>query len=258
MRDPQRRRHTRSATRAALVAAAALAALAAPSIAAGGAGATATGAQLSASAAPTKAVFGTSVVVSGTLAEGGAGVLGATLALQADAYPFLGWATVAHTTTGSGGSFVFSGLSADENVRLRVVREEPVLGVAGVQPSSSAVMSVYVDPHAILKTRSLGPGRVQLTLRLAHTTAGGGDRRGSIMASWFAAARGTRVFRLVASTPTREIAPGLTFASAVINPPARRFVYRVCLNPPWERAMGTATGHGRCPTASYTVAHDVR
>ena len=71
------------------------------------------------------------------------------------------------------------------------------------------------------------------------------------------AAPGTRVFRLLATTPTRELAPGLTYASAIVDPPAKRFVYRVCLNPVWERAMGRVDGHGRCPRGDYAVGHSV-
>ena len=57
---------------------------------------------------------------------------------------------------------------------------------------------------------------LSLTLRLRHTTQGPGT--GSSPAAWFVAAPGTRVFRLLATTPTRELAPGLTYASAIIDP----------------------------------------
>jgi hypothetical protein len=61
------------------------------------------------------------------------------------------------------------------------------------------------------------------------------------------------VFRLAAVTATRELSPGVTFASAIVDPPARRFVYRVCLNPPWEDAMGPVSSHRRCPEATFVI-----
>jgi len=197
-------------------------------------------------------LYGSPIIASGGVSEGGRAVAGALLELQADPYPFRGFATVGRTTTAPDGSFAFAPLRADRNVRLRVVRAELVFSAAGPQPSKSPVISVYVDPRATLKSRSLGPGRTQLTLRMAHTTQAGG---GSVEASWFVAARGTRVFRLLAVTPTRELRSGLLWASAIIDPPARHFAYRVCLTPPWEAAM--SRGRGRCPRGDYAVGHNV-
>jgi hypothetical protein len=211
-------------------------------------------AEVSASVTPAQASYGTSIAVSGSLSEGGQAVAAALVALQADAYPFHGFTTVARASTAADGSFAFTRLRADRNVRLRVVREE---GGPGAAPPSiaSAVLPVFVGPSAAVHVRSLGPGRAQLSLRLAHTTHGGSTA--SVNASWFVAARGTRVFRLLAVTPTRELSAGLTYASATIDPPSKRFVYRVCLNPAWEGAMGRASAHGRCPRGDYSVGHDV-
>lgn len=194
--------------------------------------------------------IGSPLSVAGTLSETGHPLAGVLLALQADAYPFRGFTTVAQTSTAADGSFAFAGPAADRNVHLRVVREGP-----GVPTLSSATIAVFVDPLPTLHVRSLGPGRTQLTLRLRHTEHGGTNA--SSQAAWFVAARGTRVFRLLAVTSTRELAPGITYASAIVDPPSKRFLYRVCLNPGWERAMGRAAGHGRCPRGDYTVGHDV-
>jgi hypothetical protein len=183
--------------------------------------------------------IGSPLNVTGALSQGGVPVAGAPLELQADAYPFRGFATVARTGTAADGSYAFAGPAADRNVRLRVLREAP-----GAPSASSATIAVFVDPLPTLRVRSLGLGRTQMTLRLRHTTQGPGS--GSSPAAWFVAAPGTRVFRLLATTPTRELAPGLTYASAIIDPPSKRFLYRVCLNPPWERAMGRGGGHGHC------------
>ncbi len=203
---------------------------------------------LSAATPAAEVSIGTPLDVTGTLSEAGHGLAGVPLALQANAFPFHGFVTVAHLSTAADGSYTFIGPPADRNVRLRVLSEAP-----GVPSVSSATLAVFVEPLAALHVRSLGPGRAQLTLRLRHTTLGGANRSGD--ASWFVAAPDTHVFRLLATTPTRELAPGLSYASAIINPPARRFIYRVCVNPGWERAMGRSAAHGRCPQGDYAVAH---
>ncbi len=200
---------------------------------------------LSATATAGEVSIGAPIEVRGDLTEAGQGLAGVALALQADPYPFRGFTTVTHIATAPDGSFAFTGIASDRNVRLRVVREAPA--------ASSATIAVLVDPLPALHARSLGPGRAQLTLRLRHTRHGGSVA--STQAEWFAAARGTRNFHLLATTPTRELEPGLSYASAIVDPPAKRFVYRVCLNPGWERAMGPAAAHGRCPRGDYTVKH---
>lgn len=205
---------------------------------------------LTAATPATELSIGTALPVTGTLSEAGHGLADVPLALQADAYPYAGFRTVAQTATAPDGSYEFSGPPADRNVRLRVIREAP-----GTPSVSSETIDVFVDPLATLHVRNLGRGRTQLTLRLKHTERGGST--GPAQASWFVAAPGTRVFRLLARTQTRELSPGLTYASAVIDPPSKRFIYRVCLNPGWERAMGAAAGHGHCPRGDYTVGHDV-
>jgi Beta-lactamase enzyme family len=191
--------------------------------------------------------IGTPLSLSGILSEAGHALAGVPLAVQADEFPFHGFVTIAHISTAADGSYTFTGPPADRNVRLRVVSEAPGSSVSG------ATVAVFVEPLATLHARSLGPGRAQLTLRLRHTIHGGAS--GSGTANWFVAAPHTHVFRLLATTNTRELAPGLSYASAIINPPAKRFLYRVCLNPGWERAMGPSTAHGRCPHHDYAIAH---
>ncbi len=195
------------------------------------------------SVTPTELRYGAGLTVAGRLVDPGQGVGGAMLALQADSYPFRGFATVAHITTGPDGSFAFVSVRPDRNTRLRVVAEG---SPAAVSPSSP----VIVDPDAAIGARSLGPGETRLSLTVRHTREGGSA---SVRAWWFLAARGTRRFRLVAVTTTRERSPGVTYASATVNPPSRRFVYRVCLNPRWEYAMGRAATHRPCPRHDLTV-----
>lgn len=203
---------------------------------------------LSASASATEVSYGAELTIAGRLTEAGQGVGAAPLTLQADPYPFRGFAPVGRTHSEPDGSFAFLGVRPDRNTRLRVLAEtSPAV--------ASTVLAVTVDPAAAVKVRTLGPGMTRLTLRVHHTPY---SRSAPVSAWWFLAARGTRVFRLAAVTSTRELSPELTFAIATVDPPSKRFVYRVCLNPAWERAMGPRSAHRPCPRNDFTVAHDVR
>jgi hypothetical protein len=200
-------------------------------------------AQLTASVAPTELTFGAALSVSGRLMSSGQGVPGVPLALQSDPYPFRGFAPVAHVTSSEDGSFSFLGIRPDRNTRLRVVSE-------GAPVVTGPVLAATVDAKVWGSVRSLGPGRVRLTLRVRHAVTGNAR---SVSAWWFLAARASRVFRLAAVTATRELAPGVTYATVVVDPPVRRFEYRVCMNPPWESAMGSLATHRRCPEATFVI-----
>jgi hypothetical protein len=203
--------------------------------------------QLTASLAPSELTLGASLSVTGRLTQAGQGVAGVPLTLQADAYPFRGFVAVAHTATAPDGSFSFQ-LRPERNTHLRVIGE----GAAAIV---SPLLSATVDPGIVGSARSLGPGRVRLSLRVRHALTGGAH---PVSVWWFLATRAVRVFRLAAVTSTRELSPGVTYASAVVDPPTKRFVYRVCLNPPWERAMGAAGAHRACPHATFVQAGDAR
>jgi hypothetical protein len=203
--------------------------------------------ELSASAAPGELVYGATLSVSGRIMAAGQGIAGAPLALQGAPYPYHGFAIVARLASAPDGTFAFTGVRPDRNTRLRVVEE-------GSPATISQVLSVIVDPSAVVKASDLGPGRTHLSLRVSHTPR---QRSPSVSAWWFVAARGTRTFRLAAVTPTRELSSGVTYASATIDPPSKRFVYRVCLNPAWEHAMGARATHHRCPERDFTVSHNV-
>ncbi len=202
---------------------------------------------LSASAVPGELRYGAELTVAGRLVDSGQGVGAATLALQGEPYPSRRFITLAHTTTGPDGSFAFTDVRPDRNTRLRVT-------VEGSPGPTSPVLAVIVDPAVAINARSLGPGRTRLSLRVRHTPQGEAP---STSAFWFVAARGTRVFRLAAVTPMHALSPNVSYASATINPPSRRFVFRVCLNPAWERAMGTAATHRPCPQHGFGVRRDV-
>ncbi|MCW3069740.1 MAG: hypothetical protein JWL67_2365, partial [Solirubrobacterales bacterium] len=190
--------------------------------------------QISASASATELTIGATLAVAGAVTIDGHGVAGAPLALQSEAYPFRGFSTTAHVTSGPDGSFSFRGVLLERNSRLRVVAD-------GASTPSSRQLRVFVYPAVAISARRLGPGATRLSMRIRHAVEAGSP---SVSALWFTAPRGTLLFRLAAVTPTREIAPGVSYASTVVNPPATRFAYRVCLNPAWERAMGRSAGHG--------------
>jgi len=209
--------------------------------------------EVSAAASSTELTYAGTISISGRVTEAAQGIAGEAVSLEADPYPFHGFLAVARSSTAADGSFAFTGIRADRNTRLRVVLDSAA--ATGPAIVTSPVLPIFVDPSVALNLRTLGPGRSQISVRLAHTVHAGASS--SVDAAWFVAARGTRVFRLVAVTPTRELSPGLTYASTIIDPPARHFVYRVCLNPTWEAAMGRAAAHGRCPRDDYRVPHDV-
>ena len=199
-------------------------------------------AALSARVSTDELPIGGSVAVSGSAAPG-AGVL-----LQWSPYPYRSYRTVGAATSGAGGAFSFAAVRPDRNTRLRVA-------LASSPQAVSAAVLVIVDPLVALHSQSLGPGRVRLSMSLRHTRSGGA---GSIAASWFLAVRGSRIFRLAAVTATREAASGVTYASVIVNPPARRFTFRVCLNPAWEGAMGRPGAHGRCPAHDFLLPSHAR
>ena len=203
--------------------------------------------EVTVSLAPAELTLGAPLDLTGRVAQSALPIAGAPLALQADPYPYRGFATIARGVSAPDGSFAFTDVHPALNTRLRVL-------VEGAARTASAVLDVIVDPQVALNATSLGPGRSRLSVRISHAPQGAS---GPVSARWFAAARGTHVFHLVAITATREASSGLTYASATIDPPAKRFVYRVCLNPAWERAMGSPASHGPCPQRDYTAAHDV-
>jgi hypothetical protein len=229
------------------VALATVAALASSAAAGASSPAPPAGEMLSASAVPSELQYGAELTVAGRLLAGGQGAGAATLVLQGEPYPFRRFVTLGRTSTGPDGSFAFAGVRPYRNTRLRV-------SVEGSPAASSPLLAVTVDPAVAINARSLGPGRTRLSLRVRHTAQG---ETPAASALWFVAARGTRVFRLAAVTPTQALSPSVTYASAMIDPPSRRFVFRVCLNPAWEHAMGPAATHRPCPEHGFGVRRDV-
>jgi hypothetical protein len=210
--------------------------------AAGPAGASATGPELIASLSSSQLALRAPMTVSGQALEGGAPLADAPLALEGEPYPYRTFATLAHTVSGSGGSFAFAPVQLALDTRLRVQLE------GAAPPAASPVLSATVDPSVALSASDLGPGRSHLSIRLGHASQLASS---PVQASWFVAARGSRSFHLIDTTSTRELSPGVTYASATIDPPAPHFLYRVCLNATWERAMGPPSSHSHCPQHAF-------
>jgi hypothetical protein len=166
------------------------------------------------------------------------------LELQANAYPYRGFTTLATTSSAADGSYTLAGVSIDRNSRLRVVAQH------GSSGTPSPTIAVTVHPTVAINASSVSPGRVRLSLRLGHTVHAGTST--PVQVSWFLAPRGTHSWHQAEVGTSRELAAGLTYASATVNPPARRFRYRVCLRPSWERAMGPPTGSGPCGGLAYS------
>jgi hypothetical protein len=198
------------------------------------------GPELSVSLSPGELTYGQALTVSGHVLDAGGSAQNTPLTLQAQPYPYRRFITIAHTSAAADGSFAFSGVKPDRNTRLRVIDESSPGAI-------SEVLGATVDPRPAINALSAGPGRTRLSLRVEHTRD---DGSGAVSAWWFVAAQGTGTFHLAAVTPTREISPGVTYASATVDPPSRRFSYRVCFNPSWEQAMGKPSSHGRCTSAA--------
>lgn len=193
--------------------------------------------------------IGSPLVVSGVVSGESSPNTGTTLALQVAPYPYRRWATASRVQSTPGGTFAFPALRPDRNSRIRVVLE----GQHSAPPSSSSSSStsITVNPSISLSSRPLGAGRTQLTLVARHTSHAGSE---PVSAWWYTAPRGGHTFRLAAVTPTHEPSSAVTTTNAIVDPPGARFLYRVCINPPWERAMGSAAAHGPCPHHDFELS----
>lgn len=223
-----------------LAAALAVACLQAPAAAAAGG---LTGPALSLTPSTRELQAGSSLSLTGSVAAQGA----QRVLLQSSPYPYRGFRSIAATDSASDGSFAFTGVKLDRDTRLRVILESS-------PADASMAVSVIVDPVAVLRSQSLGPGRVRLSMRVVHAA---GNWPGSVPVSWFLASSPSELFTLAAVSVSREVAPGVSEASAIVDPPSRRFAFRVCLNPPWEAAMGAPATHGSCPVTAFRLrGHD--
>jgi len=196
---------------------------------------------ISISAVAQEIPLGAGVTVAGNLT--GSPQATQELQLEAAPYPFRAFAVVEHTESAAAGSFTFAPTRPQENTRLRV-------SLTAAPATASATLQVTVDPRVALESRSLGPGRVRLSLRIEHNPAA---RARPGIVYWYLAARGSRTFELAATSASGELGPGVTYASTIVDPPARHFSYRACLNPAWEASMGPAATHGSCPDRGFRL-----
>src|SRR5207253_259832 len=145
-------------------------------------------AEIAASVTPAEPAYGQALQVAGRVSAAGHGLGGASLALQIGPYPYRIFATAAYVLSEADGSFIFSGVRAERNSRLRVV-------LAGAPAQSSRTLDVIVDPTAAVAARSLGPGRVRLSLRLGHAPHLASP---PVRAWWLLATRGEHRFHVAA------------------------------------------------------------
>ena len=200
--------------------------------------------RVSASAAPSEVTYGSQVTLSGSVEGAASGA--STVALEANAYPYRAWHVLASTQLQPDGSFAFAGVRPQRDTRMRVRLE-------GVALARSAPVHVIVTPAVALSAAALQPGRTRLSVRLGHSPRLR-PRDGS--AWWFIAPGTSRRFSLAATTPLRELAAGTAYAAATVDPPARSFSYRVCVDAGWGSAMGPPPHGPRCPEASFTATAD--
>ncbi|MEA2215023.1 MAG: hypothetical protein QOK19_584 [Solirubrobacteraceae bacterium] len=199
---------------------------------------------LTASIAPAELTHGATFTLVGNLSEGATPLAGLPVELEANPYPYKRWVTVAKGASAADGSFQITAPAPQRNERVRALATMPVR-------IASAALSVTVDPRVALNAASLGPGRVRLSARISHAV----DMPSPpVTARWYLASRGSSTYHLAAVTATRELPGAVTYASAIVDPPATRFSYRVCLNPRWEAAMGRPAAHGPCPPHGFHLA----
>ncbi len=199
------------------------------------------GDSISLGASPSELGSGRTTELTGTLRAGGTAAAGAPLELQVDPFPYRGFSDAAHTITAGDGSFAFGPLRPDRNTRYRV------RSTSGYSPART----VYVDVPATLRSYDRGPGRAMLTMISHHSAY---FRWIGVPTYWYVAPRGSPRFRLAAVTRTRELRPGVTYATATVDPPATRFAFRVCFNGAGEAGAGPPAVHHPCPKGDFVAA----
>ncbi len=185
--------------------------------------------------------------MSASAVEGGAPAAGMPVALEQSPYPYKAYSVLYRGTTAPDGTFAFPRFGPTQNTRLRVV---------GATGAASTTLQELVDPRVALAAKDLGPGRELLSLKAEHVPEA---HPAPFTVRWYLAPRGSDVYRLAASVAAGAPSVESSYASVLVDPPARRFSYRVCLNPPWEAAMGPPAAHGPCPAHGFRIgAHAAR
>ena len=192
-------------------------------------------------ATPAAIRFGQATRITGTLTDASGMPHARALAqLQQNPYPYKGFVDAAHVITDANGTFAFE-VRPDRNTRFRVV--EP-----GGPATAVPEVAVTVALRGVLRSRKLGPGRVRLSLLIRHSGHFGWRRE---RVYWYVRRTASRVFKLAARTRAGEPRRGTTVASATITPPARRFVFRACMQPTDLAGVGPHPSARRCPRHDF-------
>jgi hypothetical protein len=197
-------------------------------------------ASLSIAAQRSEIAFGSSTALSGRLTSGAGGVPGETVTLEASAYPFTGWRSIASTATGADGSYSFQ-VTPDRNTQYRTVANAPAA-------AQSSTVEVVVDEQLHARLRYLPLSRVRVTVTSNHAR----DLQwGRLRAYWFLSQGDHGRFRLVARTLTAQGGSGTTRLVAVFAVPSPgRFRFFECFSAPTRAAVGPAAPP-RCPHRSF-------
>jgi hypothetical protein len=207
--------------------------------------AAATAAQAPLAPLPRILSFGTPTTITGTLTDAAGAPRPRALAqLQQNSYPYRGFIDVAHVTTGDEGTYAFADVLPDRNTQYRVI--EP--GAPPLPATVANTTTIYVTPKTELHSRSLGPGQVKLSIDYRHSRFF--DWRNQNV-YWYVRPQGQRLFRMVARTHAKSTVRGTASASAVVAPPARRFVFRACMAPSTLPGVGPPGAGTRCPRHDF-------
>jgi hypothetical protein len=195
------------------------------------AGSAAAAPTLTATASSPEIRYGKDVAIVGSLRDADQPQPGQPVELQADAYPFGGYAHAAFGMTGENGSYAFT-VTPDRNTRYRVVT-----------PGARVTLRVLVDELVRVRTKALPLGRVRVSVRSRHPA----DLRwGARRAFWFVA-QGRDRFRRVGAARRTHQARGVTSAAATLAiERAGRFRFEVCFAAPGAAALGPPLAHARC------------
>jgi hypothetical protein len=150
---------------------------------------------------------------------------------------------IASTQLQADGSFSFADGRPERNTRMRVLLE-------GAAPTRSESVQVVVAPAVALSAAPPAPGGTRLSVRLVYSPRLR-PRAGRVR--WYLAPGASRRFSLAVTTPLRELSAGTAYAAAPVDPPARTFSYRVCVDAGWGSAMGHPRSGPRCPAGAFTA-----
>jgi len=186
-------------------------------------------------ASPGRIVFGRSTRIEGQVAGNPGGDGGLAIELQADPYPFGGFAKAQAGKTAPDGSYRFDA-SPGRNTRYRVV-------LAAHPATHSSVARVTVDQAVATRVRYIAPGRVRIVIRTRHPA---GLRWGGRPVRWYLSKGSRAGLRRVLGTRSEEPRPQETRLVATIPVPAGRFRFAACFRARSLAAMGAPGMVARC------------